>query len=70
MNATVLRTNEYPILEKIKKRYNINRVLDIKAKKHLEVLELITNHGIFRAYGKNTKDALKNCKKVLERDYK
>ncbi len=67
MNAKVLTIEEYEEVRKIKKKYNVNRVLNIKAKENLKILEIISSNGIFRAYGKSKKEAFKNSKKILKK---
>jgi hypothetical protein len=44
-------------------------MIDIKAKKDLEMVEFMNSDGVFRGFGKNTKKAFKNASKVLKSHY-
>ena len=69
MNMKILSSKDHKKVKKIQEKYDITRVIDIKAKKGLKVLELISSYGIFRAYGKNRKEALKNSQKLLKKAF-
>ena len=69
ITTTILREDNFPKVEKIKKRFNIFRAVDIKSESNLESVEFMNKDGVFRGFGKNTKEAFKNAKQVLKRYY-
>lgn len=69
MTIEILSKDNFPAVEDLRKQYNIYRALDIKTKENLEAVEFINTDGVFRGFGKNTKKAFKNAKKVLQSFY-
>lgn len=69
MSIRVLTENDFPKVSKIKNEFDIFRVIDIKKGK-LEIVEFFGKDGVFRGFGKNTKQAFKKANKVLKKYYK
>jgi hypothetical protein len=69
MVGKILLKEEFPKIKKLKKKFHLFRAIDIKAKKDLEMVELVSSDGVFRGFGKNTKKAFKNASKVLRNYY-
>lgn len=68
MSVTILTEKEFPQIAKVKKEFNIFRVVDVKRGK-LEMIEFFNTDGVFRGFGKNTKVAYKKAKKALKKYY-
>lgn len=69
MDIKILSEENSPQVSKIKKKFNIFRVIDIKEGK-FEIIELFNKDGVFRGVGYNTKQALNKAKKVAKKFYK
>jgi len=69
MITTILREDTFPKVKKVKERFNIFRAVDIKSESKLESVEFMNKDGVFRGFGKNTKQAFKNAKQVLKKYY-
>ena len=69
MSIHVLTAGDFPKIAKIKKEFNVFRVLHIK-KGNLKIVEFFNEDGAFRGFGRNTKAAYKKAKKVLKKHYK
>lgn len=69
MSVKILTEKEFPQVSKVKKEFNIFRVVDVKKGK-LEMIEFFNTDGVFRGFGQNTKIAYKKAKKALKRYYK
>ena len=69
MSVKILTEKEFPKVAKIKKDFNIFRVIDVKKGK-LEMIEFFNTDGVFRGFGQNTKIAYKRAKKALKKYYK
>lgn len=69
MSIKILNETNFPKVEKVKKRFNIFRIVDIKKGK-LEIIEFFNKDGVFRGFGKNRKEAFKKAKKVTKKFYK
>lgn len=69
MSIKILTENEFPEVSKVKNRFDIFRVIDMKKGK-LEIVEFFGKDGVFRGFGRNTKQAFKKAKKVAKRYYK
>lgn len=70
MHITILSKKDLPNIEKMQKKFDIFRVVDIKTKDKLEVVEFFNKDGVFRGFGRNTKVAYKKAKKALKGYYK
>ena len=68
MSVRILTEKEFPKVSKVKKEFNIFRVVDVKKGK-LEMIEFFNTDGVFRGFGRNTKVAYKKAKKALKRYY-
>jgi len=68
MGITILTANEFPKIEKVKKEFNVFRVLHI-TKGNLKIVEFFNKDGAFRGFGRNTKAAYKKAKKTLKKHY-
>ncbi|MGB0989352.1 hypothetical protein CRV03_04915 [Arcobacter sp. F155] len=68
MSIRILTANENPKVEKLKKEFDIFRVIDIK-KGELQMIEFFNKDGAFRGFGRDTKTAFKKAKKVLKNYY-
>ena len=69
MSIKILTENEFPKISKLKKEFNIHRVVDTKKGK-LEMIEFFNKDGVFRGFGKSTKAAYKRAKKATKKYYK
>lgn len=69
MVRKILSNEEFPRIKKLQKKFNISRAVDIHARKNLEIVELVSPYGVFRGFGKSTKQALKNATKVVKHYY-
>ncbi|PLY10817.1 MAG: hypothetical protein C0626_04070 [Arcobacter sp.] len=69
MSIKILTENEFPEVSKVKNRFDIFRVIDMKTGK-LEIVEFFGKDGVFRGFGKNTREAFKKAKKVAKKYYK
>jgi len=68
MSIKILTAKENPKVEKLKKEFDIFRVIDIK-KGELQMIEFFNKDGAFRGFGRDTKTAFKKAKKVLKNYY-
>jgi hypothetical protein len=69
MSIKILTENEFPEVSKVKNRFDIFRVIDMKKGK-LEIVEFFGKDGVFRGFGRNTKQAFNKAKKVAKKYYK
>lgn len=70
MSITILTKNDNPNIEKVQKKFNIFRVVYIKTKGKLEIIEFFNKDGVFRGFGRNSKAAYKKAKKALKKYYR
>lgn len=70
MEVKILSENEIPQLQKLKEKFDIFRVLDVKNSSELEAVEFFNKDGVFRGFGKDTQSAFKKAKKVINNFYK
>lgn len=68
MSITILTSKEFPKIAKIKKEFNVFRVLHI-TKGNLKIVEFFNKDGAFRGFGRNTKAAYKKAKRTLKKHY-
>jgi len=69
MSITILTDKSFHSISKVKKEFNIFRVISIK-KGNLNMIEFFNKDGAFRGFGRDTKAAYKKAKKTLKRYYK
>lgn len=69
MSIRILTEQDFPKVSKLKNKFDIFRVIDIKKGK-LEIIEFFNKDGVFRGFGKDTNEAYKKAKLVLKRYYK
>ncbi|WP_072679465.1 hypothetical protein [Arcobacter sp. LA11] len=69
MSIHILTTDDFPKIAKIKKEFDVFRVLHIK-KGNLKIVEFFNKDGAFRGFGRDTKAAYKKAKKALKKHYK
>ncbi len=69
MSIKILTENEFPEVSKVKNKFDIFRVIDMKKGK-LEIVEFFGKDGVFRGFGRNTQQAFKKAKKVAKKYYK
>lgn len=70
MKVTILTKNDLPNIEKIQKEFDIFRVVKVKTREKLDMVEFFNKDGVFRGFGKDTKAAYKKAKKALKKYYK
>lgn len=70
MKVTILTQKDFPNIKKIKKEFNIFRVVKIKTREQLDMIEFFNKDGVFRGFGKDTKAAYKKALKALKKYYK
>ncbi len=68
MSISILTTKEFPKIEKIKKDFDVFRVLHI-TKGNLRIVEFFNKDGAFRGFGRDTKVAYKKAKRTLKKYY-
>ena len=68
MSIHILTSDEFPKIEKIKKKFDVFRVLYI-TKGNLKIVEFFNKDGAFRGFGRDTKAAYKKAKKTLKQHY-
>ena len=69
MKVTILSKNDLPNIEKIQKEFDIFRVVKVKTREKLDMIEFFNKDGVFRGFGKDTKKAYKTAKKALKNYY-
>jgi len=69
MKVTILSKNDLPNIEKIQKEFNIFRVVKVKTKEKLDMVEFFNKDGVFRGFGRDTKAAYKKAKKAMKKYY-
>ena len=69
MTIRVLTENEFPKVSKVKNKFGIFSVFDIK-NGELKVVEFFGKNGVFRGFGKDTKEAFKKAHKAIKAFYK
>lgn len=70
MKVTILSKNDLPNIEKIQKEFNVFRVVKVKTKEKLDMVEFFNKDGVFRGFGRDTKAAYKKAKKALKKYYR
>lgn len=69
MRVTILSKKDLPNIEKIQDEFNIFRVVKVKTREKLDMIEFFNKDGVFRGFGKDTKAAYKKAKKALKSYY-
>jgi hypothetical protein len=70
MSIKILNKNDLPNIEKIQNKFDVFRVIYIKTKGNLEIIEFFNKDGVFRGFGRNSKAAYKRAKKALKKYYR
>jgi len=70
MITKILNKEKIPKIDKLKKKFNIFRAIIIKSEQELRSVEFMNKNGVFRGFGKSTKEAYKNAEKVIKAYYK
>ena len=70
MTIKMISKKDFPEVKKLKKEFDVFRVIDIKNSDKMEAVEFFNKDGVFRGFGKNTKKAFKRAQKTLENYYK
>lgn len=70
MRVTILSKNELPNIEKLQKEFNVFRVIKVKTRNKLDMVEFFNKDGVFRGFGRDTKAAYKKAKKALKKYYR
>lgn len=70
MITKILNKEQVPKIEKVKKKFKIFRAIIIKSEQDIRSVEFMNKNGVFRGFGKSTKEAYKNAKKVIKNYYK
>ena len=68
MSISILTEQDSPKIAKIKKEFNVFRVIAIK-KGNLNIIEFFNKDGAFRGFGRNSKAAYKKAKRTLKKYY-
>lgn len=68
MSISIITEEISPKISKVKKEYDIFRVITMK-KGNLNIIEFFNKDGAFRGFGKSGKQAYKKAKKVLKNYY-
>lgn len=69
MSISILTEQEFPKIAKIKKEFNVFRVITMR-KGNLDIIEFFNKDGAFRGFGRDSKAAYKKAKKALKKYYK
>lgn len=70
MKLKILSSKNISNIEKIKSEFNIFRIIEVKIKNELNMIEFFNKDGIFRGFGTNSKNAYKKAKKALKYYYR
>lgn len=70
MKVTILSKADLPNIEKIQKEFDIFRVVKVKTREQLDMIEFFNKDGVFRGFGRDTQAAYKKAKKALKKYYK
>lgn len=70
MNIKILSSNDLPNIRKLKKEFDIFRVIKTETGEKLNMIEFFNKDGVFRGFGRDTKVAYKKAKKALKKYYK
>lgn len=70
MNVKILSNNDFSNINKLKKEFDVFRVIKTETGKKLHMIELFNKDGVFRGFGRDTKAAYKKAKKVIKKYYK
>ncbi|TLP39279.1 hypothetical protein [Arcobacter arenosus] len=68
MSISIIREQDSHTISKIKKKYDVFRVITMK-KGNLNTIEFFNKDGAFRGFGKSSKEAYKKAKKTLKNYY-
>ena len=69
MTVKILNNQDYSKLDKLKKKFNIFRVLFVQNNSELQAVEFFNEDGVFRGFGTSPKEAFKKAKKSLKKFY-
>ncbi|MGB5866315.1 MAG: hypothetical protein WBG69_00420 [Arcobacteraceae bacterium] len=69
MITKILNEEKIPNVAKLKKKFNIFRAIVIKSERDLRSVEFMNKNGVFRGFGKSTKEAYQHAKKILKNYY-
>ena len=70
MITKIINKDKIANIDKFKKKFNIFRAIIIKSEQEIRSVEFMNKNGVFRGFGKSTKEAYKNAKKVIKNYYK
>ena len=68
MSISILTEADSPKIAKIKKEFNVFRVITMK-KGDLNIIEFFNKDGAFRGFGRDTKAAYKKAKRAIKKHY-
>ncbi len=69
MTVKILSENDFSNIEKLKKKFNVFRILYVTNHSKIKAVEFFNKDGVFRGFGKNSKGAFKKAKKSLKSYY-
>lgn len=69
MSISIVTEQDFPKIAKIKKEFNVFRVITIR-KGNLDMIEFFNKDGAFRGFGRDSKAAYKKAKKAIKKYYK
>ena len=67
MKVRILSKNDLPNIEKIQKEFDIFRVVKVKTREKLDMVEFFNKDGVFRGFGKDTKAAYKKSEESIKK---
>lgn len=70
MTTKILSEKKVPKIKKLKRKFNIFRAIVVKSERDLRSVEFMNRNGVFRGFGKSTKEAYQNAKNTLKNYYK
>ena len=69
MIVKILSKKDFSKIEKLKKKFKIFRVLLVQNNSNIQAIEFFNEDGVFRGFGRDTKEAFRKAKKSIERYY-
>jgi len=69
MIVKILSKKDFSKIEKLKKKFKIFRVLLVQNSSNIQAIEFFNEDGVFRGFGRDSKEAFRKAKKSITRYY-
>jgi len=69
MIVKILSKKDFSKIEKLKKKFKIFRVLLVQNSSNIQAIEFFNEDGVFRGFGRDSKEAFRKAKKSIKRYY-